>query len=67
MKMTKKQLRNYIATNTNYKHIAESDKLWKYFTKSNYYKYINLQSLQEEYIEYYCEQFSDDIYHLNLT
>lgn len=62
--MTKKQLRNYIATNTNYKHIAEDNKLWKYFVKSNYYKWIG--SLDDEYISYYCEQFSSDIYDLNL-
>ena len=65
MKFTKKQLRNYILTNTNYKHIAEDDKLWKYFLKSNYYKWIG--SLDDEYISYYCEQFSADVYHLNLN
>ena len=63
--MTKKQLRNYIATNTNYQHIAENDKLWKYFVKSNYYKWIG--SLDDEYISYYCGQFAVDIYHLNLN
>ena len=65
MKFTKKQLRNYIITNTNYPHIAENDKLWKYFVKSNYYRWI--ESLEDDHISYYCEKFSNDIYDLNLT
>jgi len=65
MKFTKKQLRNYIITNTNYSHIAENDKLWRYFVKSDYYGYI--KSLSDEDLPYYCQEFADDIYHLNLT
>ena len=63
--MTKKQLRNYIATNTNHQHIAENNNLWKYFVKSNYCKWIG--SLDDEYISYYCERFSSDIHDLNLN
>ena len=65
MKFTKKQLRNYIRTKTLYSHIAENDKLCKYFVKSNYYKWIG--SLEDDHISYYCEKFSNDIYDLNLT
>ena len=63
--MTKKQIKEYISINSNFNNITEK-KLWKYFIKSNYYKYIQEENNVDN-INYYCDKFLMDIRNLNLT